>query len=125
MKTRVWAIALMVVCTIFTSSAQILYKAGVNHLSFSIASILANWQIILGVAFYGFGAVLVVIALRGGDVTTLYPIIPSSYIWVTLGSSYFFGESVSVSRWMGIFLIVGGILVITLSDKEKNMRKVT
>lgn len=125
MKTKLWAVFLMIVCTAFTSSAQILYKTGANKLSFDIISIITNWQIILGLFLYALGAVLVIIALRGGEVTVLYPIITSSYIWVALGSSYFFGEVISSLRWTGIILIIIGIIVITFGEKDKEIIKFT
>ena len=103
MKAKLWAIMLMVLCTIFTSSAQIFYKMGANRLTFDIISILTNWQLILGMILYGLGAVLVIIALRGGEVTVLYPILTSSYIWVSLGSVYFFGEKMNALKWIGVF----------------------
>lgn len=123
MKTKFWAIALMVICTIFTSSAQILYKFGSNKLSFDVLSIITNWQLILGIILYGLGAVLVIIALKGGEVTVLYPIITSSYIWVSLASIYFFNENINIYKWIGIFLIISGILTITFGSKDKEIIK--
>lgn len=122
MKTKLWAVMLMIICTIFTSSAQILYKVGTNRLSFDFLSVITNWQIISGMALYGFGAILVIIALRG-EVTVLYPIITSSYIWVSLASSYFFNETIGILRWIGIFLIIMGILMITFGERDKEIVK--
>ena len=118
MKTKLWAILLVVLCTLFTSTAQLFYKAGAEKLELSISSIITNWSIIAGITLYGLGAVLLIIALKGGNLTVLYPIIASSYIWVALGSSYFFGEAVNLSRWIGIILIIAGIIIINLGDKE-------
>lgn len=125
MKTKIWAIILMVMCTIFTSSAQILYKVGADRLSFNIMSIITNWPIILGITLYGIGAVLVIIAFKGGDVTVLYPIITTSYIWVSLGSSYFFKETLGLFKWIGIILIIIGIMLITFGGKDKKIVKLT
>ncbi len=125
MKTKLWAIMLMVVCTIFTSAAQILYKMGSDKLSFGILSIITNWHLISGLALYGLGAVLVITALRGGEVTVLYPIITSSYIWVSLGSSYFFGEMMNAFKWTGIILIIFGIVLITVGGKDKEIVQFT
>ena len=119
MKTRLRSIILMIVCTIFTSTAQILYKIGANNLKFDVISIITNWPLVLGLILYGLGAGLVIIAFRGGEVTVLYPLITSSYIWVTLASSYLFGEIISMTRWIGVIIIIIGILMITLGDKTK------
>lgn len=125
MKTRLRSIVLMIVCTIFTSTAQILYKIGANKLTFDFISIITNWPLILGITLYGLGAILVVIALRGGEVTVLYPIITTSYVWVTLASGYFFGEIVNKFRWTGITLIIIGIIMMTFGEKDKEIIKYT
>lgn len=120
MRTKWWAILLMVVCTIFVSSAQLFYKAGSEKLVFNIFDILKNGHIIVGIVLYCMGAIIVIAALKGGEVTTLYPIVTSSYIWVGLGSMYFFDESISLFHWMGIFLVIVGIVFIIFGeDKEK------
>jgi len=116
-----WAIALMVLCTVFTSSAQILYKIGSNKLNYNFISIITNWHIILGLILYGIGAVLVIIALKGGEVSVLYPIITSSYIWVTLGSNYFFNETLNTFKVTGIIFIMAGIFLIAREGKEKTL----
>ena len=125
MKTRLRSIVLMIICTIFTSTAQILYKIGAKKLTFDFISIITNWPLILGITLYGLGAILVVIALRGGEVTVLYPIITTSYVWVTLASSYFFGEIVNKFRWTGITLIIIGIIMMTFGEKDKEIIQYT
>jgi len=125
MKTRLRSIVLMIICTILTSTAQILYKIGANKLTFDFISIITNWPLILGITLYGLGAILVVIALRGGEVTVLYPIITTSYVWVTLASGYFFGEIVNKFRWLGITLIIIGIIMITFGEKDKEIIQYT
>jgi len=123
MATKTWAIILIIICTILTSSAQIFYKFGANKLSFNIISIITNWQILIGLVLYGFGGVLMIIAFRGGEVTVLFPIITSSYIWVALGSSYFFQETINSLRWVGIALIVIGILIIVVGENNKKLAR--
>ncbi|MBU0580501.1 MAG: EamA family transporter [Candidatus Margulisbacteria bacterium] len=123
MNTRPGPIMLMIICTIFTSTAQILYKTGANNLKLDFMSIITNWPLILGLILYGLGAGLVIIALKEGNVTVLYPIITSSYVWVTIASSYIFHEIISKTRWLGIILIILGILMITLGEKDKEIIK--
>lgn len=125
MKTKLWAIVLMVLCTLLVSSAQILYKIGAAKLVLDIFSILTNWHLIIGLCLYGMGAVLVIIALRGGEVTVLYPIITSSYIWVSIGSVYFFGEDMNIFKILGIVAIISGILMITFGQKDKEVIEYT
>ena len=122
MKTKLWAIGLMVICTLFTSAAQLFYKTGANNLEFNLISIISNWPIFLGMFLYGIGAVLLIIALKGGEVTVLYPIVASSYIWVALGSGYLFKEIITPLRWIGIILIIIGILMINFGQENKTIK---
>ena len=117
MKTKFWAIALMAITTIFTSVAQVLYKTGADKLSFDILAIITNLPIIAGLMLYAMGAVLMIIALRGGELSVLYPIIATSYIWVGIMSFFFFNEALNVVRWLGIFAIFFGVFFIGLGSR--------
>ena len=108
----------MVFVTLLTSIAQILYKLGVDKLEFDIISIITNYPIIIGIVLYVIGAGLMIISFRGGEVSVLYPIIATSYIWVSLLSSFFFNEIVNIIRWAGIFVIFIGITFVGLGSKK-------
>ena len=118
MKTKMWAILLMVFVTLLTSIAQILYKMGVGKLRFNIISIITNYPIIIGIILYIIGAVFMIISFRGGEVSVLYPIVATSYIWVSLLSNFFFNEFINTIRWAGIFAIVIGITFVGLGSKR-------
>jgi len=119
MATKLWAIGMIVLCTLFTSVAQVLYKYGSARLELSVAGILYNYFIIIGLLLYAIGAVLMIIAFKGGEVSVLYPIIATSYIWVALLAAYFFDDKVNIYRWMGIVLIIVGIIFISSFNQEK------
>ena len=121
MGTKLWAIGLMVMCTAFTSFAQVLYKLGANRLEFNLISLVTNIPLIMGMVLYVIGAVIMIIAFRGGEVSVLYPIVATSYIWVSLLSIYFFKEQLNFFRWVGIFIIISGIILIGLGTKEKKV----
>ena len=58
-------------------------------------------------------------ALKHGEVSMLYPIIATSYIWVSIGSSIFFNEIINIWKWAGVFLIVVGVIVISYGSKPE------
>jgi len=118
MATKLWAIGLIVLCTAFTSIAQVFYKIGAKTLEFDILSLITNVPLIIGMVLYGIGAVLMIIAFKGGEVSVLYPIIATSYIWVTLLSFYLFNESINVLRVVGILLIVFGVVFVSIGSKS-------
>ena len=115
MSTKPWAIGLVVLITALTSSAQLFYKLGADRLG--ISALYTNWPLGLGLVIYGFGAVLLIIALKHGELTILYPIIATSYIWVALFSWGLFGESFGFVKLLGIISIVIGIVLISFGSK--------
>lgn len=125
MPTKAWAIGLMILCTAFTSMAQVFYKLGADRLQFDLISLVTNLPLITGMALYILGAIIMIIAFKGGEVSVLYPIIATSYIWVSLLSAYFFNENLNLFRWIGIFVIILGIIFINLGSKEKEIIKYT
>jgi len=125
MKTEFWAIGLMVLCTAFTSIAQVFYKLGAARLEFDLFALITNLPLIIGMVLYILGAVIMIIAFRGGEVSVLYPIIATSYIWVSLLSIYFFNENLNLFRWIGILVVITGVIFISIGSKEKESVKYT
>ena len=117
MKTEPWAILLILATTFLTSSAQILYKLGAVSLKFDIVSIITNYNLIAGFFLYGVGAFLMIVAFRGGEVSVLYPIIATGYIWVSFLSIWFLGEQINYYKWAGVIIIIAGIAFIGYGSK--------
>jgi len=118
MATKLWAALLILFTTLLTSSAQIFYKLGSATLTFDIFGILTNQYLILGLILYAVGGTLIIISFRGGEVSVLYPIIATSYIWVSFLSIFFLGETMNAFRWAGIMAIIAGIISIGYGSKE-------
>ncbi len=118
MTTKLWAALLVLFTTLLTSSAQLLYKKGADILTYDIIGILTNYYIIVGILLYAIGGILIIIAFRGGEVSVLYPIIATSYIWVSLLSIKFLGEIMNLFKWIGIISIILGIALIGYGSKD-------
>ena len=112
MKTKPWAMGMVLFCTLLTSTAQLFYKFGAEQLEFNLPSIITNLPLLMGILLYAIGGVLLIISFRGGEVSVLYPIIATSYIWVSFLSIYFLNESMNVFKWAGVFTIMSGIILI-------------
>ena len=117
-KTKLWAFGLILLCTLFTSVAQVLYKFGADKLSFDILSIITNYPLIIGLCLYGLSAVLLIIAFKGGEVSTLYPIIATSYVWVSMLSIYFLSEVMTPLKWTGVIIIFLGVSFVGIGSKD-------
>jgi len=117
METKWWAIMLVLFCTLLTTSAQIFLKLGSNRLP---EIIFTNWQLFIGIMLYVIGAIILIIAFKGGEVTVIYPIFASSYIWVSILSAYFFNEQLGIIKLSGVFIVMLGIIMISLGSKKNS-----
>jgi len=118
MKTKPWAILLMFFCAGVASAAQILFKSASYSISFNILKLLSDYHLWIGLFLYGIAALLFLISLKGGEVSILYPIMASSYIWVSLLSVHFFQDTMNSFKWIGVFLIITGITFIGLGREK-------
>jgi drug/metabolite transporter (DMT)-like permease len=111
-------------CTIFAAAAQVLMKFGANHpmpqmnpgdvstwLPF-VKALLGNYQLLLGYVVQSGNALLLILALRDGELSMLYPIIALTYVWVNLLSMYFFHEHMNFWKAFGIALVMGGVALL-------------
>jgi undecaprenyl phosphate-alpha-L-ara4N flippase subunit ArnE len=117
MATKIWAALLVLFTTLLTSSAQIFYKIGSQTLSLDLSAIFTNYYLIGGLLLYAVGGTLMILSLRGGEVSVLYPIIATSYIWVSFLSTRFLGENMDAFKWLGTLSIIGGIAMIGYGSK--------
>jgi len=107
------AIITVILCTVFTSLGQLFLKFGANNLELSFISLITNMSLILGCVFYGTGAIILVLALKHGDLSLIYPFISLSFIWVSLLSIIFLGESLVLLQWLGILIIISGVSFVS------------
>jgi multidrug transporter EmrE-like cation transporter len=111
--SRRQSIALVFFCTVFGAVAQVLIKSGANVLaSASPLAMLTNPPLVTGYGLYGISTVLLVLALRDGELSILYPVISLTYVWVTFLSIVFFKDSVNVYKIAGVSIIVTGVAVL-------------
>ena len=105
---------MIVVFTVFSAAAQVLLKFGTIQLKQdpSLAGLLTNFPLLGGMALYGIGAALMVLALRHGELSVLYPLISLSYVWVAILSVVVFGEVMNVYKITGVCAIMAGVAVL-------------
>ena len=114
------AVYLMVFCTIFTSLGQVLWKFGVNKIDFSQYLTILNLPFIFGFVSYGVGWIFLMFAFKKGEMSVLYPIIATSYIWVSLASPWLFpADSMSLLKWIGVTIILFGVSMIGFGGTKK------
>ncbi|MEM4331073.1 MAG: EamA family transporter [Candidatus Pacearchaeota archaeon] len=106
-------ILLVMFCALLGSFGQIFFKLASKSFSLSIEGILKNPYFFFGVFLYGISAILFIFSLKQGELSVLYPVIATSYIFVTFLSFFFFKESITTYKIFGVILIVLGVWLIT------------
>ena len=82
------------------------------HFTFNLLAIATNVPLIAGYALYGVNTILLILALREGELSMLYPIIALTYVWVTLLSYLLLHEPPNLYKNLGITTIVVGVAVL-------------
>ena len=112
MPAELWAIGLVILATLFGSFGPILLKkASAKKLS-KLNSLLSNYHLFGGVFLFAIGTILFIPALKGGDLSVLYPFVSLSYVWVSFLSVKFLGEKMNSVKWIGIAFIIIGVSFI-------------
>ena len=109
-----WAPPLIIMGTIVGSFGALYLKTGAQKISGGLGGLLKNTDLFLGCLFYGFSAVFYILGVRGGELSVVYPLVSTSYIWVSLLSVKYLGESMNRWKWLGIGFIILGVSVIGL-----------
>jgi len=100
-------------CTLFGAGAQMLMKIGLSQMTHpGLQGYLTSLPLLGGYCLYGMNTLLMVFALRDGDLSILYPIIALTYVWVTILSVIFFHESLNIFKVSGIAVVVAGVAVL-------------
>lgn len=118
MQNKIIAILLVLVSTLFTAVAQILFKYASKTVSLNY-SILLNYFFLLGLFCYGVGFLFLVYSLRLEELSILYPFYSASFIWVTLFSPVLFLEQMTLLKIIGILFIVLGLVIISRGGNKK------
>ncbi len=113
-KQKRRSLFLVIAFTVLAAAAQVLFKLGTNLLNRnpSIAGVLTDFPLLAGLALYGLGAAMMVLALRHGELSLLYPLISLSYVWVAILSVVIFRETMNPYKIAGICVIVAGVAVM-------------
>jgi multidrug transporter EmrE-like cation transporter len=118
-------------CTLIGALAQILVKMGATQLGTHVTlpqvarhpalfvqfaiGMIQNPKLFIGYCLYGVNTFLMALALKGRELSRLYPIIALTFVWVTFLSLITLpDEHLNFFRVIGIAFIVGGVSVLGL-----------
>ncbi len=111
-------------CTILGAGAQILIKLGTaalgEHPSLleTAIGILTIRLLFEGYALLGISTIVLILALRKGELSLLYPVFTLTYVWVTILSVIIFHDSINAFKLAGLSIIVGGVAVLGRASRQ-------
>jgi multidrug transporter EmrE-like cation transporter len=117
-KTRIILLALA--CSLLTGSAHFLIKWGADRsarlgwFDLSVLAPVAAAYLLMGVGF-----LLLLLALRTGALSTVYPVIAARHIWmVALSPMLFATESWNLYKIAGATLVAVGVSLVARADSS-------
>ena len=121
--TRRMTIGLILVSVTLAAVAQVTLKAGMNHVTDasggqlalngdSLKQIASQVWVWAGLAIFAVSAVLWLFALSRANLSFAYPFAALGYVIIVVASILFLDEHVQPLTWVGVALIIGGILLI-------------
>ncbi len=111
-------ILMMAGATLLSAAAQILMKIGMQHFTPNLLAIVTNLPLMAGYSLYGLFTLLMVLALREGELSLMYPIISLSYVWVTALSYFIFHDTLSPLKLLGIAGIMAGVAMLGRGERK-------
>lgn len=114
------AVLIILAGTFLVAIAQMLIKSGANQLAQSghtgligtAIGILTIPPLFAGYCLYAIFAVMMIYALRHGELSVLFPLISLSFVWVAILSVLVLHEAMSPLKGVGIAIIVAGVATL-------------
>ena len=116
------AFAFLITGVILNAGAQLLLKAGTNVLGVITLTRDNWWETVwrmgtqghfgVGGACYMVSLVVWIMGLSRVPVSVAYPMLSLGYVINAVAAHYLFGETVTVTRWLGIGFIVLGVWLV-------------
>ena len=101
-------ILLMLVSSICVCVGQLLWKlSAMQGLIFMLA----------GFAFYGVGALIMIVAYKFGKLSVLQPMLSLNYVLSILLAAFVLHEAITLSKVIGVIIITCGVIMIAGGDE--------
>lgn len=101
-------ILLMLCSSLFICLGQLLWKLSTN------GNILL---LLIGFAFYGFGALIMLYAYKFGSLSVLQPVLSANYIFTIILAILVLHEQFTINKLIGILIITIGVIFIGGGDE--------
>jgi drug/metabolite transporter (DMT)-like permease len=116
MHTPLSSIVLVLFGSFIGSFGAVFLKLGAEHMHGSLARMLNNYWLAIGVILYLLSSVFYIMGVAQGQLTVLYPMVSLGYIWAILWARLFFKEPFTIAKISGLLMIVFGVALINLGN---------
>ncbi len=118
--------AYVVVSVVFVVAGQTLLKRGMTLVGpvgrselrgpvSLVRGVLSHRQIWLGLGLYAVSAATWIVALSLVPLSVAYPFLGLTYVAIAAISVLKLGEWLTPAQWIGVLLVVGGVLIVALT----------
>lgn len=108
------SVLLVVVGTFIGSIGALVIKKGLNRYNFK--HFLLSRYFFGGFSFYVISVLFYFIALKREELSVVYPLVSTSYIWVTVLSVCYLKEKIDVWKIVSLIGIIIGVILIGLGS---------
>ena len=105
------ALGLIVIGTLCAALGQIFLKIASPRMSISLRGIF-HLPFVAGMLFYGLSMILTIVALKWADLTLIAPMAALNYVWAAFLSVKILKEKMNKWKWLGIVIIIIGVIII-------------
>jgi drug/metabolite transporter (DMT)-like permease len=114
MTTPLTSILLVFGAAFVGSFGAVFLKFGAGRVHRDPRTMLFNWRLAAGVALYLLSSIFYLLGIRRGELTILYPMVSLGYFFTLIWSRLFFGEPFTRNKFLGLGLILLGIVFLGL-----------
>jgi len=104
--------ALVLGGSVIGSIGAVFLKSGAHAVTRQWTSIAFNWRLAAGVVTYLLSSVLFVKGMAHGELSVLFPMVSLSYICSLIWARFFFQESLTGAKLLGVGMILAGIVLL-------------
>lgn len=115
MVSEYFIVGLTLLSALIASFAQYIFKRSIPKFGFhrkEIFALIHNRLLMAGLAVYVADLGIYLVALHYGQLSFVYPVFASSFIFTLLLSKFALGEKLNAMRVLGILIVVVGIVVV-------------
>ena len=114
MAVSLIGIILVNISTFIGGFGALLFKKSSKDFRLNVIAILKNKSFMLAIFLYLIATVLTIPAMKGNDLSIIYPMTATSYIWVAIFSKIFLKEKIKKTTVLGIALIILGVVFLSI-----------